>query len=160
VQRHSGTRVSVPPLLTRKLVGTLPWHRCAVRLCGLSTLSVKWWKDARAGCAPVRSLPSYGHPQSVIELESIGTIRVPVNRSVVENYMKYIWMSEAGLAIECQCISERYLLSAIESRSPMEDPVQPVPRLRDVNARDPGGLKSQFMRSAKRRVRDGAASSP
>ena len=75
--------------------------------------------------------------------------------------MKYFIISEAGLAIECHCISERYLVSAIETLSPMEGcPVQPVPWLRDENARDPGGLKNQFMRSAKRPVRDHAASSP
>ena len=86
---------------------------------------------------------------------------MPVNRSVVENYMKYFTISEAGVAIECQCISERYLALEIESPSPMEGyPVQPVPWWRDVNARDPGGLKSQFLRSAKRPVRDGAASGP
>ena len=75
--------------------------------------------------------------------------------------MKYFIISKAGLAIECHCISERYLALEIENLSPMEGyPVQPVPWRRDVNARDPGGLKSQFMRSAKRPIRDGVASSP
>ena len=68
--------------------------------------------------------------------------------------MKYFIISEAGQAIECHCISGRYLASAIETLPPMEGyPVQPVPWLRDVDARDPGGLKSQFMRSANARKR-------
>ena len=75
--------------------------------------------------------------------------------------MKYFTIPEAGLAIECHCISERYLALEMENPSLMEGyPVQSVPRWRDVNERDPGGLKSQFMRSAKRPIRDGAASSP
>ena len=38
--------------------------------------------------------------------------------------------------------------------------VQPVPWRQSVNARDAGRLKSQFMRSAKLPIRDGAAGSP
>jgi hypothetical protein len=38
-------------------------------------------------------------------------------------------------------------------------PVQPVPWRQSVNARDAGGLKSQFMRSAKLPVRGGIANS-
>jgi hypothetical protein len=70
-------------------------------------------------------------------------------------------MPEAGSAIECHCNGERYLAPEMEDPSPVAGhPVQPVPWRRDVNARDFGGLKSQFMSSAKRPVRDGAGSSP
>jgi hypothetical protein len=75
--------------------------------------------------------------------------------------MKYFIMPEAGSAIECHCNSERYLALEMENPSPMEGyQVQPVPWRRNENARDSGGLKSQFMRSAIRPVRDGAGSSP
>ena len=69
--------------------------------------------------------------------------------------MKYFTVSKAGLAIECHCISERYWALETENPSPMEgSPVESWRR--DVNARDSGGLKTQFMSSAKRPVRDAA----
>jgi hypothetical protein len=75
--------------------------------------------------------------------------------------MKYFTISEAGVAIECHCIRKKYLALEMENPSLMEGyPVQPVPWLRDVNERDPGGLKSQFLRSAKPPIKDAAASSP
>jgi len=74
--------------------------------------------------------------------------------------MKCFMISEAVLAIECHCNSEMYLALEMVNPSPVAGhPVQSVWR-RDVNARGSGGLKSQFMRSAKRPVRDGAASDP
>ena len=46
--------------------------------------------------------------------------------------MKYFIMPEAGLAIECHCISERYLALGMENPSPVEGyPVRPVPWRRD-----------------------------
>jgi hypothetical protein len=75
--------------------------------------------------------------------------------------MKYFIIPEAGLAIECHCISEKYLALEMENLPPMVGyPAQPFPCRRDVNARDSGGLKSQFKRSAKRLVRDCAGGSP
>ena len=50
--------------------------------------------------------------------------------------MKYFVMPEAGSAIECHCISERYLALGIDNLSLMAGyPVQPVPWQRDVSAR-------------------------
>jgi hypothetical protein len=83
------------------------------------------------------------------------------NLSVADYYMKYFSVSEAGLAIELHCVSERYSASSMDTLSPMEKyPVQRVPWLGDVTARDPGGLRCRFMRGTRRPVRDGAASSP
>jgi hypothetical protein len=75
--------------------------------------------------------------------------------------MKCSIISDAGLAIKYHCSSERYLALEIETLSLMDGyPVQPVPWRQGVNVRDSGGLKSQFMRSAKRPVRDGTVNSP
>jgi hypothetical protein len=75
--------------------------------------------------------------------------------------MKCSIVLEAGLAIKYHCSSERYLALEIENLSLMDGcPVQPVPWRQGVNARDSGGLKSQFMRSAKHPVRDGLAGNP
>ena len=75
--------------------------------------------------------------------------------------MKYSIISEADGPIECQCNGELYLASEMENLSLTDGcPVQPVPWRQSVNARDAGRLKSQFMRSAKLPVRDGAAGSP
>jgi hypothetical protein len=74
--------------------------------------------------------------------------------------MTYFIKSKAGLAIECHRNSEMYLALEMESPSPIEVYLlQPVPWRRDVSAGDPGGLNGQFMRSAKRQVRYGAARS-
>lgn len=63
---------------------------------------------------------------------------MPVNCGVVENYMKYVRILEAGFGDRMPLNSGEVLLLALECPSPMEDyPVQPVPRLRDVSARDP-----------------------
>ncbi len=73
--------------------------------------------------------------------------------------MKYFIIPDADLAIECHCNSEKYLASEMENPSPMAGyPVEPWRR--DVHARDSGGLKSQFQRSAIRPMRDGAGSGP
>ena len=50
--------------------------------------------------------------------------------------MKYFIKTEAGLAIESLCNSERYLALEIESPSPVAGyPVQSVPCRRDSSAR-------------------------
>jgi hypothetical protein len=73
--------------------------------------------------------------------------------------MKYFIIPESGLAIECHCDSERYLALEMETPSPVAGyPAEPWRR--DANARDSGGLKSQFMSSAKRWIRDGAGGGP
>jgi len=73
--------------------------------------------------------------------------------------MKYFIILQAGLAVECHCITNLALV--IENLLPMEGyPVQPVPWRQGANARGPGGLKNQFMRGTRRPVRDNAAGSP
>ena len=75
--------------------------------------------------------------------------------------MKYLVVSEADRPIKCQCNGELYLALAMENLSLTDGyQVQPVPWRQSVNARDAGRLKSQFMRSAKLPIRDGAAGSP
>ncbi len=75
--------------------------------------------------------------------------------------MKYSIIPEADGPIKCHCNGELYLALEMENLSLTEGyPVQPVPWRQSVNARDAGRLKSQFMRSAKLPVRDGAAGSP
>ena len=75
--------------------------------------------------------------------------------------MKYLLVSEADRPIKCQCNGELYLALAMENLSLTDGyQVQPVPWRQSVNARDAGRLKSQFMRSAKLPIRDGAAGSP
>jgi hypothetical protein len=73
--------------------------------------------------------------------------------------MKYYIVSEAGLALDCYCVSDMYLALETNSPSPMEgSPVESWRR--EVKARDSAGLKSQFICSAKHPVRDGAAWDP
>ena len=75
--------------------------------------------------------------------------------------MKYLVVSEADRPIKCQCNGELYLALEMENLSLTDGyQVQPVPWRQSVNARDAGRLKSQFMRSAKPPIRDGAAGSP
>jgi hypothetical protein len=69
-------------------------------------------------------------------------IRVYISRlpqvrvSVVEDQMKYFIKTEAGLAIESLCNSERYLALEIESPPPAAGcPVQSVPCWPDSSAR-------------------------
>ncbi len=75
--------------------------------------------------------------------------------------MKYSIIPEADGPIKCHCNGELYLALEMENLSLTEGyPVQPVPWRQSANAREAGRLKSQFMRSAKLPVRDGAAGSP
>jgi len=113
------------------------------------------WIISCSGCVPVWLLPSCGRRQSSFDLQSI------VAASVVESSMKYLVVSEADRPIKCQCNGELYLALEMENLSLTDGyQVQPVPWRQSVNARDAGRLKSQFMRSAKLPVRDGAAGSP
>ena len=74
--------------------------------------------------------------------------------------MKYLVVSEADRPIKCQCNGELYLALEMENLSLTDGyQVQPVPWRQSVNARDAGRLKSQFMRSAKPPIRDGAVGS-
>jgi hypothetical protein len=75
--------------------------------------------------------------------------------------MEHSIISEAGLPVKGHSESERYLALRIENLSLTEGcPVPPVPWRQSIGARDSGGTKSPFKRSAKLPVRDGIVGSP
>ena len=120
---------------------------CAMR----QKLSSRLWTIARFGCAHVWLLPSYGHPQSGLELLGIVTVGLPD----CSKERSRSWDLDEGLdhirwAMNRQCNSERCLALEMETLSPADG----------YPARDTGGLKSQFMRSANIPVRDGIANRP
>jgi hypothetical protein len=162
--QNPSTRVCVLVLFARKACAKLAAprpHRLLAPRAGLYRQSCG--KVSRSGCILTELLSSCGRPRRSFELLRITAClsKFLNSVSVVENYMERSIISEAVLAIKGHSESERYSASRIENLSLTEGyPLPPVPWRQSIDARDSGGTKSPFKRSAKLPVRDGIARSP